>query len=425
MGIVVDVGLIIGGQFMGSRNDLVTEKNDVDARWAQVDNDMKCRADLIPNLVETVKGYAKQEQTVIGEVANARAALLGPTFDGHPTLVSLLHQAADRTSVSYADPAYLHSAGLREAARELRTESILLAHQGRYAEAVTDQARGFNVAKQFASSPGLGEYLTGDAANAITFSGLYAILKMAGPDAGVAAEVRQAVEAARPVLPLKAALLADVPPDVQSLETLRRASPQAFLQMTTDARAAGVPTVAWKAWTPSQRRFLDRLVDATEAQYLSEVRRLVAATETPDLARHRVFAAVQDGRDALPDSPVTQLDPLLSDSRMLARAFGTLDQVDTRARARIAVTLAATALLTAKAQAGAFPDALPGDFADPSTGKALGYRREGVDGFVVYSVGPDGTFGGGEPGGRDFQTHQVYFRYPGLTPKPVPADMLK
>ncbi len=77
LGIVIVVGVILGGQLMGNRNEFVTEKNDIDARWAQVDNDMKRRADLIPNLVETVKGYAKQEQTVIGEVANARAALLG------------------------------------------------------------------------------------------------------------------------------------------------------------------------------------------------------------------------------------------------------------------------------------------------------------------------------------------------------------
>jgi LemA protein len=75
--VVVIVLVAFSGQLMGSRNQLVTEKNDIDARWAQVENDMKRRADLIPNLVETVKGYAKQEQTVIGEVANARAALLG------------------------------------------------------------------------------------------------------------------------------------------------------------------------------------------------------------------------------------------------------------------------------------------------------------------------------------------------------------
>src|SRR5437764_10930024 len=77
LGVVVLAGLILGGQVMGERNQFVTERNDIDAKWAQVDNDMKRRADLIPNLVETVKGYAKQEQTVIGEVANARAALLG------------------------------------------------------------------------------------------------------------------------------------------------------------------------------------------------------------------------------------------------------------------------------------------------------------------------------------------------------------
>src|SRR5438270_12081327 len=82
--LVVVVGvLIFGGRLMGERNALVTERNEIDARWAQVENDMKRRADLIPNLVETVKGYAKQEQSVIGEVANARSTLLSAAGSGN------------------------------------------------------------------------------------------------------------------------------------------------------------------------------------------------------------------------------------------------------------------------------------------------------------------------------------------------------
>jgi len=77
LGVLIVLVLLIVAPLISSRNELVTEKNDIDGKWAQVDNDMKRRADLIPNLVETVKGYAKQEQTVISEVANARAALLG------------------------------------------------------------------------------------------------------------------------------------------------------------------------------------------------------------------------------------------------------------------------------------------------------------------------------------------------------------
>jgi len=82
IGVLVVGALLIGMPLMSSRNELVTEKNDIDGKWAQVDNDMKRRADLIPNLVETVKGYAKQEQTVISDVANARAAMLGAGSTG-------------------------------------------------------------------------------------------------------------------------------------------------------------------------------------------------------------------------------------------------------------------------------------------------------------------------------------------------------
>jgi LemA protein len=75
--IIVAVVLILGVSLVSTRNDLVTERQAVDTAWAQVDSALQRRADLIPNLVETVKGYAKQEQTVYRDIANARAALGG------------------------------------------------------------------------------------------------------------------------------------------------------------------------------------------------------------------------------------------------------------------------------------------------------------------------------------------------------------
>jgi len=76
--VVILLGLlIVGGMVVSSRNTLVTEREAVNSAWAQVDVVLQRRADLIPNLVETVKGYAKQEQAVIKEVTDARAALGG------------------------------------------------------------------------------------------------------------------------------------------------------------------------------------------------------------------------------------------------------------------------------------------------------------------------------------------------------------
>jgi len=64
------------GQYVSVRNTLVTKNEAVKSAWSQVDVVLQRRADLIPNLVETVKGYAKQEQTVFGDIAKARSALL-------------------------------------------------------------------------------------------------------------------------------------------------------------------------------------------------------------------------------------------------------------------------------------------------------------------------------------------------------------
>ncbi len=70
------IGLIFFGQYVSVRNTLVTKNEGVKAAWSQVDIVLQRRADLIPNLVETVKGYAKQEQTVFGDIAKARSTLL-------------------------------------------------------------------------------------------------------------------------------------------------------------------------------------------------------------------------------------------------------------------------------------------------------------------------------------------------------------
>ncbi len=74
--VVVLIALICFGQYVGVRNTLVTKNEAVKAAWSQVDIVLQRRADLIPNLVETVKGYAQQEQTVFGDIAKARSALL-------------------------------------------------------------------------------------------------------------------------------------------------------------------------------------------------------------------------------------------------------------------------------------------------------------------------------------------------------------
>src|SRR5512137_901702 len=74
--IVVLAGMIYSF-FKGSYNTFVTLDEGVKSAWAQVENQLQRRYDLIPNLVETVKGYAKQEKEVLIEVTNARAKVGG------------------------------------------------------------------------------------------------------------------------------------------------------------------------------------------------------------------------------------------------------------------------------------------------------------------------------------------------------------
>ena len=76
LGVIVLAVLMGFGSYVSARNQMVAKDQAVKEAWSEVSNQMERRADLIPNLVETVKGFTKEESTVFGDIANARAGML-------------------------------------------------------------------------------------------------------------------------------------------------------------------------------------------------------------------------------------------------------------------------------------------------------------------------------------------------------------
>ena len=76
VGVLVLAVLMVFGSYIGARNQMVAKDQNVKSMWSEVDVQLQRRADLIPNLVETVKGFTKEESTVFGDIANARAGML-------------------------------------------------------------------------------------------------------------------------------------------------------------------------------------------------------------------------------------------------------------------------------------------------------------------------------------------------------------
>jgi LemA protein len=75
--VIVVLLFLFGSTFISHRNEMVRKREAVNAAWAQVDVVLQRRSDLIPNLVETVKGFATHEEKVFGDIAAARAAMAG------------------------------------------------------------------------------------------------------------------------------------------------------------------------------------------------------------------------------------------------------------------------------------------------------------------------------------------------------------
>ncbi|MGI4791746.1 MAG: hypothetical protein ACRYFS_23235 [Janthinobacterium lividum] len=356
----------------------------------------------------------------------AQIALVRETLAQRTDVMDLVHQAADRPKCVFArdwsqgaDIQFPEYRPMRKAVWLLKTESYLLARDGHFQKAITNQTRGFRVAEHAASDPVLLAHLLGIACDHITLSGMQSILAIAGPNRDAGADMQRTVELRQPKLSLRRAMAGESGFGCACIIKMHQAESRGMAAALT---AGGLPQDPdSKINGPrAEPQNLHGLIDAWQADYLAHMRPLVVACDMPPLVRRTAFAAAEKQLEREEDNPS---NPTHLVALILMPAIGNNDENDTRAQTRQIVTQVAAALLSIKAQNGIYPETLPQSFVDPFTGKPLGYRREGVNGFVVYSAGPTGTFDGGKPGQKVTPQDSV-FRYPAV-PLPLSSDMLK
>lgn len=91
--VIIGFGVIFGGCLVGKYNTMVDQQENVEKAWSDIEAQLQRRADLVPNLVSTVKGIASQEQEVFGQIAQARSQLLNATKQGSPAEAAEANQA--------------------------------------------------------------------------------------------------------------------------------------------------------------------------------------------------------------------------------------------------------------------------------------------------------------------------------------------
>lgn len=182
--LIIALGVVAVVWAVGVNNQLVGLEQNVNATGAQVQNVYQRRADLVPNLVETVKGFAAQERTVLEEVTRARASAssvqLTPQALNDPKALERFQAAQNQLSGALSRllvtveryPELKSSENFRDLQTQLEgTENRITVERRRYIEAVRDYnsrvrrfpgsivaaARGFQEKAQFEAVPGAAE----------------------------------------------------------------------------------------------------------------------------------------------------------------------------------------------------------------------------------------------------------------------------
>lgn len=135
----IAIVVILALMAVSGYNNLVTMSENVNGKWSQIDNQLQRRADLIPNLVSTVKGYAAQEQQIFTQVAEARSKLAGA---GTPAQAAEANQEVSSAlsrllAIAEAYPQLKSDANFRQLSDELAgTENRIATARKDYNEAV-------------------------------------------------------------------------------------------------------------------------------------------------------------------------------------------------------------------------------------------------------------------------------------------------
>jgi LemA protein len=174
VGLLVLVGVVGCSSFVSARNQMVQLNANVDAAYSQIDIDQQRRLDLIPNLVASVKGYVKEEETVLTNIANARAAVIAAGSDRSASI-----QANSRMDVAISPLLRLQETypQLKGNEQFMRLEDELAGTENRIAvsrKRYNDALKTYNVdVQQFPNSlyagakfPVRNEYFKGNPANA-------------------------------------------------------------------------------------------------------------------------------------------------------------------------------------------------------------------------------------------------------------------